>query len=368
MTKYEIKHHKFFNVHAPIKYYDLEDPKDATELFMEEFQLFYGAETTPNFTSANPLADEFSIILYPSTIYAANHFSSSENEVFRYINKVIDGSFISFLERFDPLYKCTGFIDYHMQLYEGKRDDYIKHIKHQIIPLIRKRKSQFDKEIDYDNLESIVVDWVKERSSINVQTTSEELLTALIAVCLSFMDNVPLYREFKDENKYNTVITGLINQRLSNKSWTAKDQSLGGSSVSESNANRAGLAFRDIIITDNINNNISAIECFRLYSIPKKQTINSSINSHLTKIFVNEPLGISPIFVIVYCETKSFAGTWSKYLAYYRDIDFGKYKSKSIQDVSSQQYEIANLKTAKAIHNREGTEITVYHLFINMYP
>ncbi|WP_437920019.1 hypothetical protein [Sphingobacterium sp. LRF_L2] len=346
----------------------MEDPKDATELLMEESALLYGAETTPNFTSSNPLNDKFSIILFPSLVYAARYFCSSENEIYQYVNRVIDREFVSFLEHFDPLYKCTGFIDYHMLLYTGKKSDYIKHIKYQIIPLIRAKKSNSEKNVDYDNLESIVTDWVQEKSSINLQPRNEDLLNAFINVCLTFLDNVPLYRKFKDENKYNTVISALINQRLSNKSWTAKDQSLGGSSITESEANRAGLAFRDIIISDNLNNNISAIECFRLYSIPKQQNIDSCISSHLTKMFANEPLGLSPLFVIVYCETKSFTKSWNKYLNYYRSIDFGKYKSKSIQDISGHQYEAVNLKTAKAVHNREKTEIIVYHLFINMYP
>ena len=366
--KHEIKHHNFFKVHIPNRYYDLEDPKDAVELFMEEFSLLYGQETTKNFKSTNPLEDEFSIILYPSLVYAAHRFKSTENERFQYINTVIDNAFISFLERFNPLYKCTGFIDYHMHYYKGEKSDFIKHIKYQIIPLVHLRKGKSDNEIDYENLSLILSDWVLEKSKLNSHPIKEGLLNDLIGVSRSFIDHLAIYKSLKDENKYNTIIANLLNQRLSSKSWTAKDQTLGGSSLTESTANRAGLSFRDILISDNLNNNISMVECFRLYSVPKKQTIKSSINSHLTKMFLNEPLGISPLFTIVYCETKSFSKTWQKYLDYYREIDFGMYQQKGIIDISNEILQIANLKIARAIHNREGSEITVYHLFINMEP
>lgn len=345
----------------------MEDRKDIMELFMEETYLHCGSEITKNFISANPINDEFSIILYPSTVYAADRFCSTDNEKFQYINKTLDQSFISFLERFDPLYKCTGFIEYHMYFYEGSNEDFIKHIKYQIIPLIRARKDKSDNKVDYNNLESIVSDWVQENSNLN-SSEKEGVLDDIIGVSLSFLDSIVLYKAFKDENKYNTVITGLINQRLSNRSWTAKDQTLGGCSSSESIANRAGLAFRDIIICDNTNKHITAIECFRLYSIPKKQTIDSAINSHLTKIFANEPLGLSPLFIIVYCETKSFIKSWKKYLIYYSNIDFGTYGQKGIKDISEQKIQIANLKIGRSVHNREGVEVVVYHLFINMYP
>lgn len=362
-----IKHHDFFKVHSPNKHYDLENNEDAVNLLMEEFYLSSFGSMTQGFKSNNPIKDEFEIILYPSIVYVANKICSIDNEIFQYLNTQIDHSFITFLTSFNPLYKCNGFIDYHFSLYMGNKKDFIKHIKFQIIPLIKNKKTD-NTNIDYENLELILHDWVNEKLNEKIVDNQNYLLESIKGVCLSFLDNVPLYRDFKDENKYNTIISNLLNQRLSSKNWTAKDQTLGGSSGTNSTANKAGLSFRDIIICDETNCHITAIECLRVYSVPKNQTIRSIITSHLTKIFQNEPLGLSPLFIIIYCETKSFSETWKKYLSYCEEINFTKYHLNSLNDISNHSLTVANLKIAKALHTREESQITIYHIFINMFP
>jgi hypothetical protein len=195
---------------------------------------------------------------------------------------------------------------------------------------------------DYPIYQLLIKDWLKEkRNKINL-IGEEYLLESVASVSASFIDNITEYRKMQDENKYNTLLCGFLNQRFSSKGWCAKDQSLGGSSNSASMASKSGIAFRDIVVADEMNHHISAMECFRLKYVPAQNEGDSEITEHLTKLFRYEPLGLSPLFILVYCETKSFVKTWEKYLNYIDKIDFS--------------------------HIRETNVINVYHVFINMNP
>jgi hypothetical protein len=62
------------------------------------------------------------------------------------------------------LHKSISLIEYHLHFYTGDDEDFIKHIKYQILSIIRKRKDENkDAETDYKNLEIIVTDWVNSK-------------------------------------------------------------------------------------------------------------------------------------------------------------------------------------------------------------
>ena len=154
-----IKHHNYFKVHLPKKNYNGEDENDLAEIIMEEFYLISNGEMTKNYESVNPKEDQFEISLFPSIVYAANKLKKTDSEKFQMINNYIDNSFVDFLERFNPLYKCVGFIEYHLHFYNGDKDDFYKHIKYEILSIIRNRKKS-DSKIDFENLEQIITDWL----------------------------------------------------------------------------------------------------------------------------------------------------------------------------------------------------------------
>jgi hypothetical protein len=156
-----IKHHNFFKVHLPKKDYKGKDEYELTEIIMEEFHLFSDGKWTKDYELNNPKTDKFEISLYPSILYIANKLNYSENEKFQIINAFLDSSFVEFLERFNPLYKCTSFIEYHLCYFKGEKTEFYKHIKYQIISVVKKRKELKKKDFDYDNLEQILTDWVK---------------------------------------------------------------------------------------------------------------------------------------------------------------------------------------------------------------
>lgn len=156
-----IKHHNYFKVHLPKKEYTNDNDNELAEILMEEFYLLSDGKLTESYTSINPKEDKFEISLYPSILYAINKLNYSETEKFQSINNYLDHSFVDFLTRFNPLHKSTSFIEYHMHFYEGERVDFLKHVKYQILSIIRKRKEEKkDIESDYKNLEIVITDWV----------------------------------------------------------------------------------------------------------------------------------------------------------------------------------------------------------------
>jgi hypothetical protein len=267
------------------------------------------------------------------------------------------------LIRIRPREEIKDFLNFHLKKFAGEPIDFLNHIEFRVLPNL----DGFARS-DYPIYQLLIKDWLKEKRNQLNQQGEEYLLESVVSVSASFVENVVSYRTLSDENKYNTLLCSLLNQRFSSNGWTAKDQSLGGSSDSESTANRAGLSFRDFIFSDEKNHNISAMECFRLSYVPTQIESDSEIKKHLTKIFRNEPLGLSPLFILVYCETKSFNETWEKYLNYVNEINFQSYHLHELEKNISINPVMANIKVAKAKHTRETSVINVYHVFINMYP
>ena len=142
---------------------------------------------------------------------------------------------------------------------------------------------------------------------------------------------------------------------------------MGGMSDTASSKSRAGVASRDMIVCNNQGRVLSAIECFRLKNDPRKGNERHSIGLHVRKIFRNEPLGVSPLLIIVYCETRGFGETWVKYLDYLRCLGFGNYPLLDLEEKEEFAKQV-NIRVAMATHHREQFPVRVYHLMINMYP
>lgn len=168
-----IEHHNYFKVHLPKKEYRGENDNELTEILMEEFYLISDGKLTESYTSINPKVDKFEISLYPSILYATNKLNYSEAEKFQSINNYLDHSFVDFLTRFNPLHKSTSFIEYHLHFYNGDEQDFIKHIKYEILSIIRKRIEKNNTESDYKNLEIIVTDWVNSKMKKDIDYNTQ---------------------------------------------------------------------------------------------------------------------------------------------------------------------------------------------------
>lgn len=262
-----------------------------------------------------------------------------------------------------PREEINYFLDFHLKKYKGESIDFLNHVEYRVMPELPGVAHS-----DYPIYQLLIKDWLKAKRNLLNKAGETYLLEAVASVCATFLNNVSEYRKMSDENKYNIQISGFLNERFSAKNWTAKDQSMGGTTQSDSKMKRAGVAFRDIVISNETNNHVSSIECFRIKSVPNEIENDVIIKDHLTKIFVNEPIGVSPLFIIVYCETKSFTRTWDKYLGYIEKIDFSEYLISQIDKTIPQSPARANIKIAKVTHARETNEINVYHVFVNMFP
>lgn len=262
-----------------------------------------------------------------------------------------------------PREEIHFFLDFHLKKYKGEANDFLNHVEYRVMPELPGVAHS-----DYPIYQLLIKDWLRTKRGVLNKVDEEYLLESVSSVSATFLNNVSEYRKMSDENKYNIQIASFLNERFSGRSWTAKDQSMGGSTQSDSKMNRAGVAFRDIVICNERNNHVSAVECFRIKFVPSEVESDSIIKDHLTKIFVNEPIGVSPLFIVIYCETKSFTRTWNKYLEYIEKIDFSEYVISQIDKSIQQTPFRTNVKIARVTHARETNEINVYHVFINMFP
>lgn len=262
-----------------------------------------------------------------------------------------------------PREDIKEFLDYHLKKYAGEPIDFLNHIEFRIMPNIDGFAGS-----DYLIYQILMKEWLKEKRSYINKKEQDFLFESIVSVASTFLDNVFEYKKSSDENKYNLLIRDFLNHSIKHKGWCVKDQSMGGTTDSDSQANSAGISSRDLIVLNEKGHHISAIECIRLKSVPTDVENDSDIKSHLKKIFRNEPIGISPLFIIGYCETKSFSKTWNKYLEYISKIDFENYQNIECERDIKTNPLMANLKVAKVKHIRETNVIEVYHLFINMNP
>jgi len=153
-----------------------------------------------------------------------------------------------------------------------------------------------------------------------------------------------------DEDSRNTIFVRLIES----SGLIVKDQSRWGRSETGKSMGRP-----DIKIENSKGKILAIIEAFILKGFDK-----NNINRHLIKLFGYDPAGLEKNFIIVYSDANDFSGLWKKYLEYIYKIDF----KFSLKDITKEETSYAEIKLAKAKHIREGEEVSIYHLFINMNP
>lgn len=152
-----------------------------------------------------------------------------------------------------------------------------------------------------------------------------------------------------DEDSRN----GFIALLLSIQGFFVKDQTRWGSSASDLRTGEV-----DIKVETPGLEAVSIIEAFNLSSIDKKK-----VNLHLKKIFRYDPNGLQENFIIVYAKAVDFVKLWQRYLNRVMEVEH-KYRLKG--KPKEQRTPFSSIKLAKAIHERNGEETTVYHIFVNM--
>jgi len=262
-----------------------------------------------------------------------------------------------------PREEIKQFLDFHYKKYDDTKIDFLNHIEYRILPDLHGYAGS-----NYQIYQLIIKEWLKEKRNLNNNAERQYLIETLWNVAETFLNNIALHKKAPSEANYNLTINSLLKHAIGHKQWTVNEESKGGMTDSLSKAHNAGISSRDFIILNEKQQCISAIECLRLKSVSKNMDKESYVQSHVQKIFRNEPIGISPLFIISYCETQEFSKTWDKYLDYVSRLDFGKYQHIECDRDFKITPSRANIKIAKSTHLRVTNEIEVFHIFINMNP
>lgn len=176
----KIEHHNFFQVYLPKN----RDTKsiDMADVLMEEFHLSHNGQITPTYEYDDSKRSALEVILYPSLLYASRELHRHDTfEQNKFVNECIDSEFVNMLFRIHPVYKVADFIEYHFKHYKGDTQEFLKHIKYSIIPVIRRKIEQsknkdsefFKQNIpEFDVIKGVIDDWIKEKTQAMKQTNS----------------------------------------------------------------------------------------------------------------------------------------------------------------------------------------------------
>ncbi|TMI63712.1 MAG: hypothetical protein E6H07_13145 [Bacteroidetes bacterium] len=271
--------------------------------------------------------------------------------------------FASQLHKNRPRKDLKLMLDYHLKGYTGEKLNFVNHVEYRILPIIEQWSHS-----DYIVFRELVNEWIYDQRNLLSREDESFLVESFQDCCLTFLNNLAIHRPLNDENKYNSIIRDLLQQRIVTRSWIVSDQSLGGFSSTSSSASSAGLGERDLVLMNNTGQVISLIEFMRIASIPENVENDSKLKIHLLKLFRYETTGVSPLFIIFYCESKRFTSTWTKYCEYISKMDFGNYPLVKFQSQISTKVQRANVTLAVSQHKREFQLINVYHIFVNMFP
>lgn len=156
---------------------------------------------------------------------------------------------------------------------------------------------------------------------------------------------------------HNDILTDFLRQ----KGYYATDQTRSGRA-------KLGVGEIDIMIRKKNGVPFSIIEAFRLNSCGPD---NKTVAEHLDKLLHDyDTAGHERNFVIVYAEVTNFERLWKRYKEYIAELN-GKpafradYPLISFKEKSSVSTK-SSIKIGVAQHRREGANVEVYHVFINM--
>ncbi len=149
---------------------------------------------------------------------------------------------------------------------------------------------------------------------------------------------------------------------LMDRGYQVADQTRSG--FSGSNAGEI-----DIMIRNEKGSPVSILEAFRLSSCGPENTV---VLDHIDKLLNKYDMaGLPENFIIVYSEAVKFSELWEKYKLYVLNLkENSEFQNKcpilSFTDTDLSISNVTDIKVGKAVHKRQGVEIVVYHIFINM--
>ena len=178
--------------------------------------------------------------------------------------------------------------------------------------------------------------------------STQKFIDKLIVACVKLQGN-RIYRGDFSEDDRNTYISDL----LDGDDYRTKDQTRWSKSAVGKSAGEI-----DILVKDNKSLPFTIIEALNLKSVLK-----SYIITHIDKTFKYDTTGFEYNFIIAYVNIKNFGSFWKNYVKFISSHIY-LYKFLSVQEITAYNY--ADIRVAKAKHIRNGKEIYLYHIAVNL--
>ena len=212
------------------------------------------------------------------------------------------------------------------------------------------------KETDF--FERIEIELNSLKELINISGTlliSENILKDLVSFLIILQSRKYLNLQ---EDQWNDYLSDLLRA----KQYYVSDQSRNGRSGTE-NQNNYNSGELDISIRDLNNNGVikTIIETLQITSCGEK---NKTISTHINKLLNRyDTSGNKENFIIILAKANDFNKFWKNYIKYINNLNF---LDDSIQVIENKDYSKSDIRIARNNIIREGKELKLYHLFVNM--
>jgi hypothetical protein len=183
--------------------------------------------------------------------------------------------------------------------------------------------------------------------NILTEPSTESFLNSCLYSCIELQSN-KIYAEASEDQR-NTFIASILNSK---GCWIVKDQTRRGLSHQGKSAGEL-----DIFITLQNGLPFALIEALILDSLKKDY-----IYLHLDKIFGYDTVGVKQNLILIYATAKKFNDLWEKYYTHLPSVNY-RYSLLKSKEIDSPFCEI---KIAETIHLREGMEVSLFHMMVNM--
>ena len=194
--------------------------------------------------------------------------------------------------------------------------------------------------MDYGKIQTLLKNLMKK------ELTGKGLLEDITGFCTKIRSNYLLLSS-GTENDRNTFLRDM----LESGGYDVRDQTLMGIAPGGGAAGEL-----DLLVMGSFKKPFAILEALNLDSLKK-----SYLGSHMDKVFIYDTVGMKYNYIICYVTAAHYDEFWKKYL------DFvGKYSYKYEMTAMEEDKVYSNIRTARTAHDRDGEEVYIYHIVVNM--
>lgn len=220
-------------------------------------------------------------------------------------------------------------------------------------------ESETDRKLEYTSLKEKRVEILKEYEKVwekvkvipikdeggREKETEEQILCDLLNACVCLQEDSKYFNEL--ENPRNDNIRNLLKMA----GHDVKDQTRRGLSASGMDAGEI-----DILIEED-GHTVTIIEALNLSYVDA-----TKLDEHIDKIYGYDTVGNKFNVILVYVKTRDFADFCKRYYAHIKEHEYVYTLISSENDIKIGNSEYADLRVMKTIHDRNGCEVSLYHM------